>query len=83
MSMLILSAREIAEITLNKQAKKQAEILDALGIPYALGKDGLLRVLRQDATAPPDARYGRIRARREAEPNLHGLARRRGSLHGR
>jgi hypothetical protein len=75
MSKLILNEWEICEITLNKQAKKQAEILGGLGIPFVLGRDGRLRVLRQDASAPPDARYGRVRARREAEPNLEGLGR--------
>ncbi len=76
MSNLILTERELNEITLKKQTKKQAEILDGLGIPYVLGKDGRLRVLRQDAGAPPNARYGRVRGQREAEPNLKGLARR-------
>ena len=76
MSKAILSEREIHEITGKKQARKQAEILTGLGIPHYIGKDGVIRVLRQDASATADVRYGRAPARREAEPNLEGLSRR-------
>ena len=77
MSKLILTEREIEEITLKKQTKKQAEILTAWGIRHVLGRDGRLRVLRQDLAIPL---YAGARRVRKAEPNLEGLVKRRRAL---
>ena len=70
---LLLTEREKYDLTLYKQARKQAEILTQWGIPYVIGRDGRLRVLREHLKVV----HTGMRARNvEVEPNLDGLARR-------
>jgi hypothetical protein len=72
MSNLIITEKELAELTTYKRPSFQARILREWGIPHVIGRDGRPRVLREHlkiiATSPA--------ARRHAEPNLRGLARR-------
>ncbi len=73
MSDLVLEDEEVIEIAGGYvRPSYQARILREFGIPHVRGRDGKLIVLREDAKA--SRRAGT--ARREAEPNLEGLARR-------
>ena len=73
MSIPKVSEQALREFTGYQQGARQARVLEALGIPYAKAADGSLIVLCMDVERP--AAPGAI-ARREAEPNLEGLARR-------
>ena len=68
---LLLTDRELYDLTLFKQGGKQARVLRDWGIPFVMGRDGRPRVLREHlkiiATSPA--------AKRHAEPNLQGLSR--------
>ena len=72
MSNLIMTERELIELTAYKQAKGQVRMLREWGIPFVVGRDGRPRVLREHLKIVA----GGGAARREAEPNLEGLARR-------
>ena len=80
MSQLIITDRELIELTLYKRPTCQARILREWGIPHVIGRDGRPRVLREHLKVLAGA--GAV-VRRETEPNFDGLARRRGSRHGR
>ena len=71
MSNLIITERELVEMTAYKRPSFQARILKEWGIPFVIGRDGRPRGLREHlkiiASSPA--------ARRHAEPNLEGLAR--------
>ena len=69
---LLLTDRELYDLTLYKQAKSQVRMLREWGIPFVVGRDGRPRVLREHLKIVA----GGGAARREAEPNLEGLARR-------
>ena len=71
---LLLTDRELYDLTSYKQAKKQAEILTEWGIAHVRGRDGRLRVLREHLKVAPGGE--RTRTARAASPNLEGLARR-------
>ncbi len=69
---LLLTNRELYDLTLYKQAKSQVRVLREWGIPFVVGRDGRPRVLREHLKII----VGGSNSRREAEPNLEGLARR-------
>lgn len=71
MSNLIITERELIEMTAYKRPSFQARILREWGIPFVIGRDGRPRVLREHLKVLAGAV-----ARREAAPNLEGLARR-------
>ena len=71
MSILIMTERELIELTDYKQAKCQARILLEWGIPFVIGRDGRPRVLRGHLKIVA----GGSAAQREVGPNLEGLAR--------
>jgi hypothetical protein len=73
MTDLLLTRRELYDLTLYKQAKSQVRTLRDWGIPFVIGRDGRPRVLREHLKVLAGA--GAV-ARREAEPNLEGLTRR-------
>ena len=80
MQNLVLTKRELYDLTLYKHFKCQVRVLREWGIPFVVGRDGGPRVLREHLKVLAGA--GAV-VRRETEPNFDGLARRRGSLHGR
>ncbi len=71
MSNLIITEKELIELTAYKRPSFQARILREWGIPHIIGRDGRPRVLREHLKIIA----GSSAARREAEPNLEGLAR--------
>ena len=69
---LLLTDRELYDLTLYKQAPSQARVLREWGIPFVVGRDGRIRVIREHLKIIAAGSA----VRRAPEPNLEGLARR-------
>ena len=72
MSNLIITEKELVELTLYKRPTCQARLLREWGIPFVIGRDGRPRVLREHLKVLAGA--GAV-ATREASPRIEGLAR--------
>lgn len=73
MSSFVITEQEMVEITDYVRPSYQIRVLREWGIPFVVGRNGHPRVFREHLkTISGTAGV----ARREAEPNLEGLARR-------